>query len=94
MKTGIEQIGEERLKQINKHGYTLYNDAGWNNKHLLMAALAYLKTAIGAEETLTESWPMEDWPWDIKYFKDEGYVENLKKAGALIAAELDRLNLL
>lgn len=93
MKTGIEQIGDERLKQIKKYGYTLYHDAGYNNKHLLMAALAYLKTAIGAEEILTESRPMEDWPWDVKYFKDEGYVENLKKAGALIAAELDRLNL-
>ena len=35
----------------------------------------------------------EDWPFKMEYFKDEGYVENLKKAGAFIAAELDRLNI-
>lgn len=92
MKTGLEQISEERIKQISKYGYTLYHDSGYKNKELLYGALAYLKTAIGSEETLIESWPMEDWPFDIKYFHDEGYVENLKKAGAFIAAELDRLN--
>ncbi len=88
MKTGIEQISEERAKQINKYGYTLYHDANYNNKQLLLAALSYLKTAVGGEEA-----QMLNWPWEDKYFKDEGYVENLKKAGALIAAELDRLNL-
>ena len=93
MKTGLEQISEERVKQITKYGYTSYHDNGYKNKELLYAALAYLKLAIGEEDTLTESWAMEDWPWDIKYFKDEGYVENLKKVGAFIAAELDRLNL-
>jgi len=87
MKTGIEQITEERVKQISKYGYTPYHDTGYNNKHLLLAALSYLKTAIGGEEA-----QMLNWPWEPKYFKDEGYVENLKKAGALIAAELDRLN--
>ena len=92
MKTGIEQIAEERNKQIYKHGYTIKQDSGYTNKELLYAALAYLKTAIGSEETLEESWPMEDWPWDISTFHDDGYVENLKKVGAFIAAELDRLN--
>ena len=92
MKTGLEQISDERVKQISKHGYTAYHDSGYKNKELLYAALAYLKTAIGAEETLEESWPMEDWPFGIEYFHDDGYVENLKKAGAFIAAELDRLN--
>ena len=87
MKTGIEQISEERLKQINKHGSTLYNNIRGDGKHLLYAAITYLKAAAGIDINSNE------WPWDVKYFKDEGYVENLKKAGALIAAELDRLNL-
>jgi hypothetical protein len=91
MKTGLELITEERVKQIAKYNHTAFNDQCYKNKELLRAALAYLKTAIGSEETLTESWPMEDWPWDISYFKDEGYIENLKKAGAFIAAELDRV---
>lgn len=86
MKSGLEQISEERVKQIAKHGYTAYHDAGYKNGELLKAALAYLKAAmISARE------PVE-WPFEMKYFHDDGYVENLKKAGAFIAAELDRLN--
>ena len=92
MKTGIEQITEERVKQIAKYGYTAYHDIGYKNKELLFAALAYLKKAIGEDNTLIATYSIEDWPFDAKYWHDEGYVENLKKAGAFIAAELDRLN--
>lgn len=87
MKTGIEQIKEERAKQIAKYGYTAYHDAGYTNKELLLGALAYLKAAIKDIEWST------DWPFEEQYWHNEGYVENLKKAGAFIAAELDRLNI-
>ena len=46
MKTGIEQISEERVKQIAKHGYTAYHDTGYKNKELLFGALTYLKKAM------------------------------------------------
>ena len=69
MKTGIEQIAEEQLKQISKYGSISTN---LNDKKLLFGALSYLNAAI--------------YGW---YY--EGYVESLKKAGALIATELDRL---
>jgi len=92
MKTGIELIQEERNKQIAKYGYTPGHDAGYKNKELLMGALSYLKRAIGDENCMIASTSIEDWPFDIKHFNDEGYVENLKKVGAFVAAELDRLN--
>ena len=82
MKTGIELIAEEREKQISKHGYTPQHDSGYKNEELLQAALTYLKLAAGWESTI-------DWPFDLKYLHDDGYVENLKKAGAFIAAALD-----
>lgn len=88
MKTGIEQITEERVKQITKYGYTGYHDAGYKNKELLFGALAYLNTAIYGSGLGKENWPFSE-----EYYKDEGYVESLKKAGAFIAAELDRLNI-
>ena len=88
MKTGIEQITDERSKQITKHTYTVKNDSVYTHKELLCAALAYLVTAIYGSRM-----GLEDWPWWREMFKDEGDVENLKKAGALIAAELDRLNI-
>lgn len=89
MKTGIEQISEERLKQIAKHSYTAYHDIGYKNKELLLAAMTYLKKAM-LNNGFNEE---ETWPFEKQYFNDEGYVENLKKAGAFIAAELDRLNI-
>ena len=88
MKTGIEQITEERTKQITKYNHTGFNDRCYTNKELLRAARAYLNTAIWGKEI-----GIEDWPWDKSYFKDEGFVECLKKAGAFIAAELDRIQL-
>lgn len=88
MKTGIEQITEERVKQITKHGYTAYHDVVYQNKELVDAAIAYLFTALGYD-IFPEN---VRWPFSPKYFKNEGYVESLKKAGAFIAAELDRLN--
>ena len=89
MKTGIEQISEERVKQITKHGYTAYHDTGYKNNELLFGALTYLKKAMWDNGFNEE----ETWPFEKQYFNDEGYVENLKKAGAFIAAELDRLNI-
>lgn len=83
MKTGIEQIAEEQLKQISKYGNINTN---LNNKKLLFGALSYLNAAIYGESVGNEDWPFEQIYWHY-----EGYAESLKKAGALIAAELDRL---
>ena len=83
MKTGIEQIVEEQLKQINKYGSISTN---LKDKKLLFGALSYLNAAIYGESVGNEDWPFEQIYW---YY--EGYAESLKKAGALIAAELDRL---
>ena len=85
MKTGIEQIAEEQLKQISKYGNINTN---LNNKKLLFGALSYLNAAIYGESVGNEDWPFEQIYWHY-----EGYVESLKKAGALIAAELDRLQI-
>ena len=87
-KSGIELIIEERVKQIAKYHYHGMHDVLYTNKELLFAALAYLNEALYGGNV-----GIEDWPWDIKYFKNEGYIESLKKAGALIAAELDRIQL-
>lgn len=85
MKTGVEQIIEERRKQINKYNYTRYHDSGYKNKELLFGALAYINSALYGGFV-----GVEDWPFEMKYWHDEGYLESLKKAGAFIAAEIDR----
>ena len=83
MKTGIEQIAEEQLKQLSKYDSVNTN---LKDKKLLFGALAYLNAAIYGE-----SIGNEDWPFEQIYWHYEGYAESLKKAGAFIAAELDRL---
>lgn len=83
MKTGIEQIAEEQLKQISKYGNINTN---LKDKKLLFGALSYLNAAIYGESVGNEDWPFEQIYWHY-----EGYIESLKKAGAFIALELDRL---
>ena len=83
--TGIESIIKEREKQINKHGYTAQHDSMYKNKELMFAAMAYLNSAMyGA--VVGE----EDWPFDEDYWHPGSPEDDLAKAAAFIAAELDR----
>lgn len=87
---GIELIQKEREKQITVHGYTPEHDTMYENKELMFGALSYLNTAI--YNSLIGD---EDWPFAKEYFKPgTDIVENLSKAGAFIAAEIDRIQLL
>lgn len=84
-KTGAELIAIERQEQIEKHGKTIESDMEKND-------MGQLKWA--AQSLITEM--IEDYPsdWDSKVFDkitDKTEVERLVIAGALIAAEIDRL---
>lgn len=91
MKTGIELIADERTRQKEGEGWSAQHD----NQHIL-GELA-LAGAIYA-------WPgprpvevKKSWPWDRAWWKPlpiggtDGRIRELTKAGALIAAEIDRL---
>jgi hypothetical protein len=88
MKTGIELIAEERQEQISKHGYSPENDKQYINDELIDAAMQYL----GGD--LISCWPES---WDKKSYKPNNpesthdRIDELKIAGALIAAEIDRI---
>lgn len=85
MKNGIELISEERKRQIEKEGYTQEHDNNHNTEEFVLAAIAYLECNFeGYEADLT-------WPWDSNSFKPKDVKTNLVKAGALIAAALDRI---
>lgn len=96
MKTGIELIAEERDRQINVEKWTIEGDALHKNGELADAAAYYAMT----EETISfidNEWGndmhLHIWPFDLKWLKrsHENRIRDLQKAGALIAAELDRL---
>jgi hypothetical protein len=77
--SGARMISEERDRQITAEGYTTEHDDDHDRGELARAAAAYTLQDEGM------------WPWmaDGPNFKDD--ISNLTKAGALIAAEIDRL---
>lgn len=93
MKTGIERISQERKRQIEKEGWTSDHDASHTAGELSLAARAYTDCAVrqlkGHGQTVE---PPFDWPWGREWFKpSDNPIRNLEKAGALIAAEIDRI---
>lgn len=96
MKTGIELIAEERQRQIEAEGWTPQNDHQYTNRQLVRAAVCYCEsdnmefTTNDDGENLIES---GYWPFDITWWKPtpDNRIRELQKAGALIAAEIDRL---
>ena len=85
-KSGVELIQIERQKQIEKYGYTPEHDGMYKGSQLKFAALSYLNTAIFGKNV-----GEEDWPFEMSFFKPGTEIACLSKAGALIAAEIDRL---
>lgn len=88
MKSGTELIYDERREQIYKHRRTVAEDKKQNKKRQLRSA-AYM--LIGDNAYIQD--PPEGWNplvWDK--MKRKPIKERLVIAGALIAAELDRMN--
>lgn len=77
-------IGEERMEQLTKHGFTLDTDREYNQGELI-AAMRFCLTLkdevwpAGFSETIREN------------IKTKNKIQRLTIAGALIAAEMDRL---
>lgn len=97
MKTGIELISEERQRQIEKEGWTLEHDQEHKNGALAMAACCYA-LPDDSYQGHTGTFCRKNWPFEWSWFKPEstgnfpvGRIKELTKAGALIAAEIDRL---
>jgi hypothetical protein len=94
MKTGIEIITDERKRQIVEEGFDFKRDDGYDSQQLARAAACYAEPI----RPLSEAWfgrdlRLENWPWARSWWKPspENRIKELAKAGALIAAEIDRL---
>lgn len=91
MKTGIELIAQERQEQIEKHGRTVEADVALNSSGQLATAAEMLLAADHEEGIDPECFP-EGWSRDIcNAMLNKPYKERLVIAGALIAAEIDRI---
>lgn len=78
---GIGLIASERQRQITKEGWTAGHDHTHDDGQLIEAANCYLNQTSYR------------WPWNMSWFKPtpDDRVRELVKAGALIAAEIDRI---
>jgi hypothetical protein len=86
MKTGVALIADERHRQVEQEGWTPEHDDDHTQGELALAAMCY---AIGHKSV--QHAPVE-WPWEQHWWKpSRNPIKNLAKAGALIAAEIDRL---
>lgn len=89
---GAALITAERHHQVDVEGFTGGHDDDHEAGELVLAAYGYLTEhdAFGGEPCGDD--PPEAWPWGPKWWKPSpDPVRNLVKAGALIAAEIDRL---
>jgi hypothetical protein len=103
--SGIDRITAERQRQIESEGYTYEHDDAEKPGALTAAAVCYasmagsgpqLRNAIREQSTVLGLAP-RGWPWNDKDWKpgnddsNQSRITELVKAGALIAAEIDRL---
>ena len=81
---------------MSAEGWTPKHDDKHRGKQLARAAASYLATHaepdVDHPRTPALNAPCWNWPWSRKWWKPTADpVRNLAKAGALIAAEIDRL---
>ena len=85
---GILLIAKERKRQIEKEGWTPEHDDQHSREELILAAICYAMPRPYRKGTIEMIWP-----WNKEQWKPtpNNRIRELQKAGALIAAEIDRL---
>jgi hypothetical protein len=82
--TGVSLIADERAAHPTREGWTPEHDDQHDRGEMVEASICY------AAQTLNPR-PVARWPWGGQWWKPKDPIRNLVKAGALIAAEIDRL---
>ena len=93
MKTAIQLIADERERQLKEEGWTEEHDDEYFQGELAAAAACYAtpehlrlyrRRARGIMTPLS-------WPWAPNWWKPKDEIADLVRAGALIVAEIERL---
>lgn len=79
----------ERQRQLEVEGWTAERDDGYTNCELARAAATYAVCSHVDQLMLVGS---RAWPWREDWFKRTTYRRDLIKAGALMLAEIERLD--
>jgi hypothetical protein len=94
--TGVEMIAVERARQLLGEGWTCRHDDEHTKGQMAYAGASYAICAAAQVEHNKREMPPcfipKAWPWERFWWKPSpDAIRNLVKAGALIAAEIDRL---
>jgi hypothetical protein len=94
--SGIQLINAERERQIYEEGWSPDHDDTHKKGEMAYAAACYTydyaeETRYGDPGTPRQISP-QAWPWDEISWKPKDRMSRLVRAGALIAAEIDRLS--
>lgn len=95
MKQAALDVLAERQRQISAEGWTPEHDDNHSECDMAFAAAVY-----ALESARTSDWKdrqrqdatRELWPWEQGWFKSTSSRQDLVKAGALILAEIERLD--
>lgn len=94
----IDEIAAERHRQIEIEGWSAEHDDAHTDGSLATAAAVYALHPfrchfVVEQRGRSRGLSLADfWPWEIKWLKPKTRRENLIKAGALIVAEIERLD--
>lgn len=89
-KNVADELVFERGRQKQREGWTLEHDDGHNKGELALAAATYALTATGVHSDSPLIHAL--WPWDRGWWKPKTPRRDLIRAGALIIAEIERLD--
>ncbi|KVW13839.1 hypothetical protein WK91_21240 [Burkholderia cepacia] len=83
----VRDVLAERRRQVEAEGWTPEHDDEHEDCEMALAAIVYAESAVGYHVNCPDTWP-----WSPKWFKPTTPRRDLVKAGALILAEIERLD--
>lgn len=88
----IDLIKAERERQVSAEGWTPEHDDQHPRGEMAMAAASYAFPPQREPGDTHEEAPPDTWPWETEWWKPcpNDRLRELVKAGALLAAEIDR----
>lgn len=88
----LEDIRTERLRQVVSEGWSPEHDDSHDTGEIADAAACYAMTDMNRERPFRANEPPQWWPWEARWWKPGDRRRELVKAGALILAEIERLD--
>jgi hypothetical protein len=90
--SAIDDIATERKRQIEGEGWSMAHDDRHQFGQMAYAAACYALVDRAALKTWFEYNFSTIWPWESRWWKPKDRRRNLVRAGALIVAEIERLD--